>query len=210
MGKVWEKKANREVEVPKEQVKIIASTQCKQDTSKKKKNADAPFCSHDVCNGLSVIQNHFLTSFFQNNSNFSWHSNSQKWLLLNICVVISSPATSLSSSCLTFLESSSKHVLHERELYFGNSYTVFFLFEAQHTHLKAIFVITSITMVPQNRHSECFCNVPAGPRLSSFKATSFTSTEQRLSVQVQLHRYVQAFIYYYMWNPDSADLVVVS
>lgn len=82
------------------------------------------FSFSDILKRPSV---HFLTSFFQNNSNFSWHSNGQKWLLLNIRVVISSPATSLPSSCLILLESSSKHVLHKRELYFGNSCPVFFL-----------------------------------------------------------------------------------
>lgn len=153
---------------------------------------------------------HFLRSFFQNNSDFSWSSSGWLFLLLSICVVISSPVTSLSSSCLTFLESSSKHVLHERELYFGNSYAVFFLFEAELIHLKGIFVVTSIIVVPWSRHSECFCNAPAGPRLGSFKAKSFMSTAGRPSVQAPLCRYVQAFIHHYMWDLDSTDLVVVS
>lgn len=128
----------------------------------------------------------------------------------SICVVLFSPVTSLSSSCLPFLESSSKHVLHETELHFDNSYAVFFLFEAEHIHLKGTFVITALIVVPWSRHSDCCCNAPAGPRLSSFKAKSFISTVRRPSVQAQLCRYVQAFIHHYMWDPNSADLVVVS
>ena len=153
---------------------------------------------------------HFRISFFPNNSDFSWSSSGWKWFLLSICVVISSPVTSLSSNSLTFLESSSKHVHHKRELYFGNSYAVFFLFEAKRIHLKGILVITSIIVVPWNRHSECFCSGHAGPRFNSFKAKSFMSTARRPSVQAPLCRYVQAFIHHYMWDPESADFVVVS
>lgn len=76
-------------------------------------------------------------------------------------------------------------------------------------HLKGVFIITSIIVVPQSRHSECFCNAPAGPRLHSFKAKSLMSTAGRPGVQALLCRYVQAFIHHYMWDPDSADLVVV-
>lgn len=80
------------------------------------------------------------------------------------------------------------HVLHERELYFGNFYAIFFLFEAEHIHLKGIFVITNNIVVLRSRHSECFCNAPVGPRLTSFKAKSFISTAGSPSVQAQLCR----------------------